>query len=151
MHPKLARREALTAYVYLLPWLLGLVFLTGGPLIAGVVLGFTDWRISTRTPLHFVGLQNFVRMLTDDPLFYQALKVTFIYAVASLALSGVLSLGAALLMNQNLPGMHVFRTIYYTPVMVSAVALSVVWVFVTHRDFGVLNYLLRLVGITGPD
>lgn len=151
MSSKLARREALIAYLYLLPFLLGLVFLTGGPLIAGVALGFTDWQISTRIPLHFVGVQNFVDMVTKDPLFYQALKVTFIFAGSTLVLSGILSLGAALLLNQNLPGMHLFRTIYYLPVMVSAVAMSIVWVFVLHRDFGVLNYVLRLFGIVGPD
>lgn len=151
MRSTLARREAMVAYLYLLPWLMGLVFLSGGPLIAGVALGFTDWEISTKVPLHFVGVQNFVAMFTQDPLFYQSLKVTFVYAVSTLMLSGILSLGVALLINQNLPGMHLFRTFYYTPVMVSAVAMSIVWVFVAHRDFGVMNYVLHFFGIVGPD
>src|SRR5258708_25078194 len=115
MHSKRARREALEAYIYLLPWILGFIFLTGGPLVAGLVLGFTNWEISTAVPLKFAGLQNFVTMFTTDPLFYQALKVTFIYAGSTIVLSGILSLGAALLLNQNLPGMNVFRTIFYAP------------------------------------
>src|SRR5579862_3381330 len=135
MSSKRARREAIEAYVYLLPWILGMLFLTGGPLVAGIVLGFTNWEISTAVPLKFAGLRNFVVMFTQDPLFYQALKVTFIYAGATIILSGILSLGAALLLNQNLPGMNVFRTLFYAPVMVSAVAMAVVWVFVANRDF----------------
>jgi multiple sugar transport system permease protein len=152
MRSRRARREAVEAYLYLLPWFLGMVFITGGPLVAGLALGFTDWRGSGQVAPRFVALQNFQTMLTGDARFFQALRVTFTYAVATLVLSGLLSLGVALLMNQNLPGMHLFRTLYYVPVVVSAVAMSIVWAFVSHRDFGVLNYVLdRLVGIQGPD
>lgn len=152
MRSKRARREALEAYLYLLPWILGMIFITGGPLIAGLALGFTDWRGSTQQPPAFVGLENFRTMVTEDLRFYQALRVTFTYAIATIVLNGVLSLGAALLLNQELPGMHLFRTFYYLPVVVSAVAMSIVWAFVSHRDFGVLNYMLDLLfGITGPD
>src|SRR5579875_3913079 len=150
MRGKLARREAIEAYLYLLPWILGFIFLTGGPYLAGLALGFTDWE--AKGSPRFVGLSNFIVMFTSDPLFYQALKVTFLFAAGNLVIGGLLSLGAALLLNQRLPGMHLFRTIYYLPVVVSAVAMSLLWAFALHRDYGVINWLIRYVlDAPGPD
>jgi multiple sugar transport system permease protein len=151
MRSSLARREAIEAYLYLTPWLLGMIFITGGPLVVGLGLGFFEWRGSTRELPLFIGLDNFIYMITKDPRFYGALQVTFTYALASILLSGLLSLGAALLMNQPLPGMHLLRTIYYLPVVVSQVAMAILWAFVSHRDFGIINEVLGWVGIQGPD
>ena len=148
---KRARREAIEAYVYLIPWILGMVFLTAGPLIAGLALGFTEWRAAVDQPPVFVGLKNFAYMFSEDPVFFQSLKVTFIFGAAAVLLINVAALAVAMLMNQDLPGMAFFRTAYYAPAVVSAVAVAITWSFVANRDFGVINWLLSLVGITGPN
>jgi len=142
---KLARREALEGYLFLLPWIVGFLAFTLGPLIAALLLGFTSWN--GFNPTQWIGLDNYISIFTSDPVFWQSLRVTVVFAVLYLPLSLVLGFGMALIMNQNLPGITFFRTAYYLPYVVSGVAVAVMWGFVFHREYGVLNWLLGLVGL----
>jgi multiple sugar transport system permease protein len=142
---KLARREALEGYIWLLPWLVGFLAFTLGPLVASLVLGFTNW--DGVTPAQWIGLDNYVNLLTNDPLFWQSLKVTAIFAALYLPLSIVIGFFLAMIMNQRLPGIMLFRTIYYVPSVLSGVAVAVLWGFVFHREYGLLNWLLGLAGV----
>jgi multiple sugar transport system permease protein len=143
----LARREAITGLIWVQAWFVGFLLFTAGPIIAAVYLSFTDWQ-GIGAP-KWIGLGNFTEIFTDDPLFWQSLKVTGIFALLYLPLSLVFGFGMAMLMNQRLRGMQVFRTIYYLPSVLSGVAVAVLWGFVFHRDYGVLNWFLSLFGV-GP-
>lgn len=139
------RREEREAYLWVSPWLVGFLIFTLLPFLASFALGFTDWN-GVGTP-KFVGISNYVQLFTADPVFWQSLKVTFIFAALYLPISLVLGFGLALLMNQPLPGMRLFRTIYYAPSVLSGVAVAVLWGFIFNQDFGAMNWLLHFVGV----
>lgn len=142
---KLERREEIAGYIWVSPWLIGFLAFTALPLLASLLLGLTDWN--GVGALHWVGLANYRKIFTADPLFWQSMKVTGIFAVLYLPLSLVLGFGLAMLMNQPLRGMRFLRTIYYVPSVLSGVAVSVLWAFIFNRDYGVLDWLLGLVHI----
>src|SRR5262249_22273715 len=97
----------------------------------------------------FVGLDNFIKVLTDDPRFWQSLWVTVYFGVLYVPLSLIVGFGLAMLMNQQLRGMRIFRTIYYLPSVLSGVAVVLLWAIIFHREYGLLNWMLGLVGV-GP-
>jgi len=142
------RRRDLAAYLFLLPGLIHFIVFVLLAVLASLGLSFTRWDLLSR-PV-FIGVQNFVDMVHDD-LFWNALRVTFLYVLLSLPAGVVLALGLALAMNQKLRGISFFRACYFIPVVSSMVAVSMVWRWIYQPDFGLLNYLLSLVGITGPD
>jgi multiple sugar transport system permease protein len=141
-----ARREALEGYIFLLPWLLGFLLFTAGPLLASFYLGFTSYRGDRSWP-DWIGFANFTKLFQDE-LFWQSLKVTVVYAVGFLPPGMALGFGIALLMNQRVKGVSLFRTIYYLPSVITGVAVAVLWGFVFHKEFGILNSVLGWVGIT---
>jgi multiple sugar transport system permease protein len=144
----LSQRETITAYLFISPWLVGFVVFTLGPMIASLIFSFTDYSIAK--PVRWVGLGNFINILTSDPLFWQSLKVTLTYAIVAIPLGLVFGLFLALLLNTKVPGMAAWRTVYYTPSVVSGVAVAILWAFLFNPQYGVINWLLSLVGIKGP-
>jgi multiple sugar transport system permease protein len=142
------QREALQGYLYILPWFIGFLIFTAGPLIASLGLSFTKWGF-TDQPV-FIGLDNY-RKLLSDPILAIAMRVTFSFTAMSVPLVIVVAFGTALLMTRNLPGMHVFRTIYYLPAVVGGVPMALLWSWVFNPDFGILNRMLYLIGIQGPN
>jgi multiple sugar transport system permease protein len=143
-----ARREALEGYLGLSPWLIGFLLFTLGPVLASIYFGFTQWTITR--PAQWVGLDNYSRMFTRDPLFWQALKVTSTYVLMSLPLKLVCGLALSLLLNLKMRGMNMYRTLFYIPAVISGVAVSLMWMWLLQPDTGVVNSLLELVGIKGP-
>jgi multiple sugar transport system permease protein len=141
----MARREAWTGLLWVQAWFLGFLLFTAGPIIGAVGLSFTSWQ--GRGLPEWNGLANYVEMFTDDPLFWQSLQVTFVFALLYLPLSIVIGMAMALLMNQKLRGVSVFRTIYYLPSVLSGVAVAILWTFVFHREYGILNGVIGIVGI----
>jgi multiple sugar transport system permease protein len=144
----LARREALFGYVFIGPWFVGFFALYLGPMLASLALSLTEYNILK--PPVFVGAKNYVTLFTDDPSFTDALRVTLTYALVAVPGGIAASLLIALLMNQAVPGIRLWRTIYYLPAVVSGVAVAMLWVWVFQADFGLVNAGLRLVGIKGP-
>lgn len=142
------RREIIEGYLYLSPWILGFVFLVGGPMIASFVLSFTEYRI-TSAPT-FIGLQNFRTAFTEDRLFWPSLGRTFYYAVVSVPITIIGSLILALLLNQKIRGSTWFRTFFFLPHLTPIVAAALLWTMLLHPETGFVNYLLGLVGIEGP-
>ncbi len=142
-----ARREALDCYVFISPAIIGLFAFMLGPIAASAYFSFTEYDI-LGTP-KWVGLDNYVKLL-HDPLFWQSLKVTLVYAVVSVPLGLVVSLFLAVLLNQNLKGIFIFRTIYYLPSVISGVAVALLWRWIFNPDFGVMNWFLGKLGIEGP-
>ena len=146
-HLSVAQREAAEGFVFISPWIIGFLVFTAGPLIASLVLGFTDWKlIGAARP---VGLTNYIAMM-NDRLFWQALSVTVRYTLFSVPLGLMLALTVALLMIRPLRGIYVMRTVYYLPSVIGGVAVSLLWMWVFNPEFGILNYLLGRIGIHGP-
>ena len=146
---RLAQREELVGYLMASPWLLGMLWLVFGPFGAAAYLSFTDYDILTQP--EWIGLENFDKMLTDDPLFWKSLSVTTIYAVVAIPLGIVLGLFLAILLNTSIKGLAWLRTVYYLPAVLSGVAVAFLWIWVFSADWGVLNYLLSLINVSGPN
>jgi multiple sugar transport system permease protein len=144
----LRRNEAIGFYVTISPWLLGFVAFVIGPIIVSFYLSFTDYSVIRRTQL--VGLLNYKEIFTESPLFWQSLKVTTLYTVASVPLHLVVALIVAMLLNMDIKGVALFRTIYYMPTVITGVAVAMLWQWIFNPRFGLVNYLLSLVGIKGP-
>ncbi len=145
----LARREAVEGWVGISPWLIGFVLFTAGPFLVSIALSMTDWRITT--PPKFIGLQNYVKILTDDPNFWQSIRVTFTYVALALPLGLIGGLGLSLLLNQKVPGARAFGTLFYLPAVLSGVSVALMWMWLLNPDYGVVNSLLSIVGIQGPN
>jgi multiple sugar transport system permease protein len=141
------QREVLTFYLCISPWLIGLLFFVLGPMIASLALSFTRWDLLS--PPQFAGLRNYERMLTD-PRFWQSLKVTAVYTLLYIPMELICGLALALLMNQRIPGISVFRAIFFLPTVISGVAFVVVWMWIFHPEAGLINATLAVFGITGP-
>jgi multiple sugar transport system permease protein len=139
-----AQRRTVTGYLFIMPFILGFVLWFLAPALTAIWLTFTDWNL-IRAP-RYVGLDN-IRALGGDPLFWQALKVTTVFTVISVPVSLVASFLLALLMNTKVRGVGLFRTIYYLPSIVPAVANAVLWAWIFNTDFGLANVLLRALGL----
>jgi multiple sugar transport system permease protein len=138
-----AGRDNKAGYLFLLPWLIGLIVITIGPLIASLYLSFTEYSLIQ--PPKWIGAENYVRMLHDDRL-HNALKVTFIYVFVGVPLQLILALAIAILLNQGMRGLALYRSVFYLPSMLGAsVAIAVLWRQMFGVD-GLINQVLRLFG-----
>jgi multiple sugar transport system permease protein len=144
---KLARKEEREFYLFISPWIIGFILFGAGPIIASAVISLMDWSLLSAPT--WAGIGNY-RRLFGDPLFLTALKNTIIYAVGSVFLGVVVAFLLALLLNQKVWGMALFRTIFYLPSVVSGIAVALLWVNIFHPDFGLINYALSWFGIQGP-
>ena len=144
----LRRREAVIGILMAMPWILGFIFFIAGPMIGSIVLSFTSWDLLT--PIKWVGLRNYQKLAFDDPLIYQSLKVTSIYAFVSVPLQVVIGLILATMLNQQIRALSVFRSIYYLPSVIGGIAVAIMWRWVLGTQFGMVNVMLRRFGIEGP-
>jgi multiple sugar transport system permease protein len=144
----MARREELAFYLFASPWLIGFLLWTAGPMVGSLVLSLT--RYDVITPPQFTGLENYAKMLGSDPLVWQSLKVTLFYATGAVPLQLLGSLLLALLMNQKLPAIAGFRTIYYMPSVIAGVPVALLWMWIFNPEFGIVNEALAWFGIDGP-
>ncbi|WP_018757687.1 carbohydrate ABC transporter permease [Paenibacillus terrigena] len=143
-------RSEKAGYLFILPWFLGLLLFTIGPMIFSLILSFSKWDIITGIgSIEFVGLDNFVNIFKDE-LFYTSLKVTFIFALVSVPLYQIISLLVAMMLNMRTKGMNFFRLIFFMPSVIPAVAVSMMWIMILNPEYGILNKALSLVGIEGP-
>ncbi len=142
------QKEAFEFYVGISPWLIGFLFFTGGPVIASFLISFTDWKI-IGTP-EWVGLANYYKIFMGDKTVGVSLWNTFFYTVLSVPLGLIGSLLVALLLNQKVPGTNLFRTLFYLPAVTSGVAIALLWVWILHPEFGLVNLALSMIGIEGP-
>jgi multiple sugar transport system permease protein len=148
--PKLspaARREALTFYLCISPWLIGVTVFVIGPMIASLFLSFTDWDLFS-APV-FSGARNY-QQLAQDPLIWQSLKVTITYTALYVPTELIGGLLLAILMNQQIRGIRFFRAVFYLPSVLSGVAYVIVWMWLLHPQAGLINTVLRWFGIEGP-
>ncbi len=142
------RGETVLAWAMISPWVLGFLLLTAFPMVASLALSFFKWNILS--PPEFVGLANYHKLFFTDPLPLHSLKITVLFSLASIPLNIVFGLAIAMLLNANIRGLAVFRTIYYLPAILSGVAVAILWQWIFSSDFGLLNTALRIFGIEGP-
>lgn len=131
------------AYLFLLPWLIGLFVITIGPMLGSLYLSFTDY--SLLAPPEWIGGKNYQRMLTDTRL-HNSLKVTFFYVLVGTPLQLILALGIAVLLNRGMRGLPFYRSVFYLPsLMGSSVAIAILWrqIFGTT---GLVNQMLTALG-----
>lgn len=136
-------------YFFIAPFFVGFVLFTLGPFIASLVLSFTSWGLFGAPT--FVGLQNYQQILTDDPSFSTSIFVTLYYMVGHIPLAMVLAFAVALLLNQQVWGMPLFRTLYYLPAVTASVATAILWAWLFDPTFGLIDQVLALFGIKGPN
>lgn len=143
---KSSRNEAVAGYLFFLPCLLGLVLLTYGQMIFSLIISFTDWNVF-KSPT-FVGLSNYIQLFTNDFFFKKSMSVTLYYAFGSVVASQLTALFMAMLLNVNyVKGKVIFRTVFYLPSIVPAVAMSLLWGWMMNPTFGLLNAVLEAIGL----
>ena len=139
------RREVFWGMACAAPAVLGFLCWQLGPIVASLLIALTDWRIAASP--NFIGLDNFQQILTGDRLFRKSLAVTSYYALGSVPLRLLAAFALAVLLNQKIRGLPVFRTIFYLPSIVPLIASSVLWIWLFNPDFGLLNAILVPLGV----
>jgi multiple sugar transport system permease protein len=140
-------RALLTAYGFLLPNLLGFLTFTFLPVLAALLISFTNWDL-LQAP-DWIGLANYRRLATDR-LFHEVLRNTVVYVAGTVPVQMAIALLVAMALNRRVPGQLFFRTAYFMPVVASTVAVALVWRWIFHADFGLLNSFLYFIGVDEP-
>jgi len=141
--------EARWALAFLGPWIVGFLAFTLGPMVASLFFSFTRYT-GTSAPV-WIGLDNYITLLTGDPKFWNSMGITFTFAFVAVPLSLVLGFLLAYLLNFKIPGMKVWRTLFYLPSVISGVVVAILWRGLFDEKFGVVNFVLSWLGMVGPD
>ncbi|MEQ1822988.1 MAG: sugar ABC transporter permease [Fimbriimonadaceae bacterium] len=141
-------KQNLVGYLFISPWLIGFLVFALWPFLRSIYLSFTRYNIVSEPK--WVGTANYKMLLTNDELFWKSAWVTVKYALISVPLGIAVGVGLALLLNSNVKGIAVFRTIFYLPSIVPTVATSVLFIWLLNPSVGLINRILGAVGITGP-
>jgi multiple sugar transport system permease protein len=148
VHSRVQARRALLGYLYLLPWLLGLLFFVLGPILASAYLSLNEYDVLSAP--RFLGLENYRTAFFEDELFWPSLLRTFEYSAVMVPIGLFGSLFLALLLNQQVKGRNLFRTVFYLPSLTPGVALALIWTWLFHPSTGPVNQFIGLFGIEGP-
>jgi multiple sugar transport system permease protein len=144
----MTRADAFWGYAMIAPGLIGLLIFYIWPMLQTFYFSFTEW--GPFGDAVWTGLANY-RELFHGPEFLMALRNTLVYTVLSVSITEAIALVLAVLLNQKLRGMSVYRTLYFIPVVTMPVAIGLVWRWLYNSDYGVINYLLSLIGIEGAN
>lgn len=142
------RKEALTALAFISPWIVGFLVFLFYPLLASVYYSFTDF--SVLRPAVWTGMDNYAK-LAHDEIFWKSLVNTGVYAAMALPLGLVVALALALLLNNKVRGLAVYRTIFFLPSLVPMVSLAVLWLWLFNGEYGIVNLALGVLGLGGPN
>lgn len=142
-----SRAQARWGWLFISPWVAGFLVFTFGPMLASLYFSLT--RFDGRNLPEFIGLGNFASLLTDRKV-WNSLRVTFYFAFVSLPLSLTAGFLLAYILNQKVPAMKFWRTLFYLPSMLSGVVVAMLWRGLFDDRYGLINWLLSLAGIQGP-
>lgn len=140
--------ESFAAYIFILPWIIGAIVFTFGPIIASLYFSFTNYDVLR--PPEWVGLENYQRIFQEDQLFRKALQNSLIYTAMYIPLHIATSLLIAMLLVTNVRGVPIWRTFFYLPVVTPVVAAAVLWRFLLNPQAGMVNQVLRSIGLPAP-
>src|ERR1051326_3602224 len=138
------RKNLILGLWFISPWLLGFTVLTLYPILSSLYFSFCEYRVLT--PPHWVGIRNYVELFSDKDYFLPSLANT-VFLFIELPISLVLSVGIALLLNQKVKGMSIFRTLIYLPSVVPTVASAVLWLWLLNPEYGLVNKSLQVLHI----
>jgi multiple sugar transport system permease protein len=141
-------RKRWIGYAFISPWLLGFIIFTAYPFLASIYFSFTRYDIVSK-PV-WVGIANYRTLLHDDPLFWKSLFVTFQFALFSVPLGIVVGVGLALLLNLPVRGIRIYRTLFFLPSIAPTIANAMVFLWLLNPEIGLVNGLLKGIGIEGP-
>jgi multiple sugar transport system permease protein len=144
----MARRNNVAGWLLVSPVAAGLLVFSLYPFVASLYLSFCDFDIFT--PPRWVGFWNYRTMLFEDPLFWKSLGNVLYYTAMAVPLGLAFGIGLALLLDSNIKGLSVYRTIFFLPSIVPVVATSVLWIWLLNPQIGLVNSLLRVCGVEGP-
>ncbi|MFZ7087256.1 carbohydrate ABC transporter permease [Curtobacterium sp. RRHDQ10] len=137
------RHDTVVGYLFILPAIIGLVLFVGYPMVTSLYHSFTDWN--GLTPARWIGVQNYVRMFTQDTKFWPSIEVTLLWVVISVPVTIAAGLGLAVVVNRSLRGVRLFRTLFYLPVVLPAVAVLTLWKYIYDPTYGLANEVLRFL------
>jgi len=142
-------KDNLAGYLFISPWIFGFLVFTLGPILFSLYASFTNYNITSQ--MDFVGLSNYSRLFKEDELFYTSMMNTLFFVIFSVPLTTVGAIVLSLMMNQDIPGMRIFRTIYYLPAVLSGVGVYLLWMQLLDPSTGLVNTALGYIGIDGPN
>ncbi|MDN7245112.1 sugar ABC transporter permease [Planococcus shenhongbingii] len=143
------RKESIYGYIFVLPWIIGFLAFTAGPLVFSFVASFTNYNITSQ--MDFVGGENYKGLLTEDSLFWTSLWNTLYFVIFSVPLTTIGAIFLSALLNQDIPGIRYFRTLYYLPAVLSGVGVYMLWMQLLDPGTGMVNLVLSWFGIDGPN
>lgn len=141
------RSDYFWAYVMIAPTILGLLIFYLWPIVQTIYFSFTEW--GAFGTYEWIGIENYKKMLTDENL-VKSFKNTLIYTILTVPVGIFISIIVAVLLNQNIKGKSIYRTLYFLPVITMPAAIAMVWKWLYNSEFGLLNYALSSFGIKGP-
>lgn len=144
----LRRGETIAGYLFLLPNFLGFLIFSLFPILAAFGLTLTDWNM-VKAP-QFVVLDNY-RQAFDDPLFWQTAWNSVYYTVGAVPIGIFIAFCLSLILNRRMRGIVFFRTVFFLPQVTLTVAIAIVWAWIYNPQVGLINYLLSLIGVSGPN
>ena len=145
---KARKKEALAGYLFISPWIVGFLLYILGPLAASFV--FSLWRWNLLEAPTYIGFSNY-QLMVRNPEFWNALRVTAVYSFCRVPLTVIIGLLLAILLNQKIKGLGLFRTIFYLPSVLPGVAVAMLWMWIFNPEFGLINWMLdKFLGIQGP-
>ena len=140
-------RENVYGYLFILPWIIGMLCFTLGPMVFSFITSFADYNM---LKIDFIGTGNYTFMLTKDPLFWKSFKNTLVYALMNIPLVTVGGVIVAVILNKSIFGLRTFRTIYYLPSIMVGVGTYFLWMLLLDPANGMVNTILGFIGIKGP-
>jgi multiple sugar transport system permease protein len=143
---RMRRQESRAGVLFAMPWIIGMIVFTIGPIIVSIVISLTDWNLVN--PPNFVGLANY-KALGSDPGFLNSVKVTLLYVLIGVPVFQIAGLGLAMMLNLPLRGMRIFRTIMFLPAVLSGVAVAVLWLQLLNQN-GPIDEILESLGMRNP-
>lgn len=144
---KRASKETVAGLAFASPWIIGFCVFLAYPLLQALYLSLTDYN--TLNPPVWVGFDNYIDLFKDE-LFHKSLVNTFTFAAFSLPLSMVFGISLALLLNNQVKGLSLYRAIFYVPSLVPMISLAMLWLWLFNGDYGIINIALKSIGISNP-
>ncbi len=143
------RKETMYGYIFVMPWIIGFLAFTAGPLVFSLMASFTNYNITSQ--MDFVGTDNYTGLFGSDGLFWTSLWNTLYYVLFSVPLTTLGAILLSALLNQDIPGIRIFRTLYYLPAVLSGVGVYLLWMQLLDPGTGMVNLILGWFGINGPN
>jgi multiple sugar transport system permease protein len=147
-HGTIKRRQNLAGWLFVGPVIFGVLAFQLAPVAVSAYVSLTNWTGLNHPD--FVGGHNYVNLFTEDDTFYSSLLHTVVFTIGVVFVSIAIGLALAVLCNQKVRGIAIFRTIYFSPVVTNVIAIGFVWFWLYQPDSGLINSLLRLIGVHGP-